>query len=530
MFLFFEDLVKELRKSFNVRAYNIESQMVITAVELFPSDYDYSPQALRSDAAYVVDYRMLRKYDPHVPLAPLICAVYPDAEPETVFFRERPVAVVTCNGTEELLAALANHLYVYGGKSSSFADTARELLTCDSAEELLEAGFRVLGNPIIVTDRTQRILLHTDPMRVGDPHYRDIIDMRLLPTGHLDAGSFFWSGGDIHKNSMVVSKGQGDLPDVICKALSVGSRIIGYLMVFQYLRDFTEDTSTAVDMLGNLLAVELNRHPERHPRTQERQIELFLRSILDEMIQDPEQVRRQQAALGFDQKAYYCIAQAMVRKRDHIVPLSYEDISRAMAAELQNTVGIVYHNSILLLIRCRDESGFSPERAAKLAPYLEKYSLVMGVSNCFRDIREIRKHTFLARKSIRFGMDLDPEASVYYYKDYSIYYIIEQCLKSDSVDTFCMPEILRLYDYCREIGNDELLNTLRVYLKYGHSKSQTAAELFVHVNTVKYRVSQIENILQMSLDSSENSLKLMLSLKFLEFCGHFDEYEPIRSQ
>ena len=121
MFLFLESLVNELRKEFSVRTFNIEPQMVITSIELFPADYDYSSQTLRSDVAYVIDYRKLRKYDPHVSLAPLICVIHRDSEPDPVFFRKRPVALVTCRSTEELLAELSNLLYFYGGRSSTFA-------------------------------------------------------------------------------------------------------------------------------------------------------------------------------------------------------------------------------------------------------------------------------------------------------------------------------------------------------------------------------------------------------------------------
>ena len=527
MFLFFEGLVSELRREFNVRTFNIEPQMVITSIRLFPSDYDYSPQTLRSDTAYVIDYRTLRKYDPHVPLAPLICAIHPDSDLETIFFRERPAALVACRSTEELLAALSNRLYVYGGRSSTFADTSRELLSCDNAQELLAAGFRILGNPIIVTDQTQRIVLHTDPTFVSDPHYQEILDMRSLPTGHLDAGAYFWSGGDIHKNSMVVSEGLGELPSVICKELSVGSRTVGFLQVFQYIRDFREEDANAVDMLGNLLAVEFNRHPELRSPNRERQTELFIRAVLDNTLMAPEHIRRQQAAMGLDNDFYYHAAVAMVRSRDQIVPTSYEDLGRTMAAELPNTISLVYHNSILLLIRSRKEDGFTKDSAAALIPFLEKYHLVLGVSNCFRDIRDIRKQAFLARKSIRFGMTFAPEQPVYWYRDHATFYMIEQCLKADDITTFCMPEVLRLHQYCKGTGNDELLNTLRVYLKHGHSKSQTAAELYIHVNTVKYRITQIENILGLALDNTETSLRLMLSLRFLEYSEHFADYEPV---
>jgi sugar diacid utilization regulator len=53
-------------------------------------------------------------------------------------------------------------------------------------------------------------------------------------------------------------------------------------------------------------------------------------------------------------------------------------------------------------------------------------------------------------------------------------------------------ELARLLDPLR--GNPELLRTLRIYMRNGLSRARTAAELYVHPNTVDYRLRRIARL------------------------------------
>ena len=57
----------------------------------------------------------------------------------------------------------------------------------------------------------------------------------------------------------------------------------------------------------------------------------------------------------------------------------------------------------------------------------------------------------------------------------------------------------RIFDY-------ELLNTFRVYLECNGSVNLVANKLFVHRNTINYRIHQIKEQLCLDLDIPENKL------------------------
>ena len=82
----------------------------------------------------------------------------------------------------------------------------------------------------------------------------------------------------------------------------------------------------------------------------------------------------------------------------------------------------------------------------------------------------------------------------------------------------CPPELIRLIMYCRENG-DELLETLKVFLHSGRSKTETAKKMYVHVNTIKYRISQIQNITGVDFGNDDTALNFIFAIKLFEYNG-----------
>ena len=65
------------------------------------------------------------------------------------------------------------------------------------------------------------------------------------------------------------------------------------------------------------------------------------------------------------------------------------------------------------------------------------------------------------------------------------------------------------------LERDPLLKTLQVFLSFQNQITETAKALFVHRNTVIYRLRKVEELLSKSLDDADDVLTLRLALLFL---------------
>ncbi|MGI5971891.1 MAG: hypothetical protein ACOX7P_09240, partial [Oscillospiraceae bacterium] len=407
MYLYLDQILRELRKDFSVQSFNISPHTVISNIELLPERISLKNPALCQDTVYVCDYRQLLKYDPNIDLAPLICVVEPGTDANEVFFRGRCVVAVTCSSVTSVLSSLSKRLYDCGCRSSDLSELSRSLLKCQNLQELLSEGYKLLGNPVVVADSTQHILAYTSPSDVQNPLYPQILAVQYLPIGHPDVKNTA-ENWELPVGSSVplIDEGFEELPSVYRKLLVVGSRIVGSIHVLQLERPFSEADSSIVEILGNLVAIELHKQPEIHSPDNTWRTEQLLRLILDNALLDTAFIRQQQKAIGLKLGPVLYALVFHVRRKELTPRLSLRDIAQSISAELPNSHGLFFRNSIFLLLSTENEIRDFDAELEPILPFLRKHDMIVGVSNSFSDIVDIRKYGFQAQKAMQLGIRL----------------------------------------------------------------------------------------------------------------------------
>ena len=111
----------------------------------------------------------------------------------------------------------------------------------------------------------------------------------------------------------------------------------------------------------------------------------------------------------------------------------------------------------------------------------------------------------------RFG-----EAKPLYFPDLSVYRLLLQIEHDPELGAFQEEIIGPLLAYD---GSEEFIRTLEAYFKHNANLSQTAEALFVHRNTLLYRMERISQILDLDLDIPENRLAVQLALHIYRMKG-----------
>ena len=69
---------------------------------------------------------------------------------------------------------------------------------------------------------------------------------------------------------------------------------------------------------------------------------------------------------------------------------------------------------------------------------------------------------------------------------------------------------------------DNLLKTLQVYLETCLQYEKTAKQLFVHKNTVRYRIAKCQKFLNTDFTDGKKIFQYTLSLKILEYYHYIE--------
>jgi purine catabolism regulator len=102
------------------------------------------------------------------------------------------------------------------------------------------------------------------------------------------------------------------------------------------------------------------------------------------------------------------------------------------------------------------------------------------------------------------------ESKPLFYADLSVYRLLFQLEHSPELIAF---QEETLGPLLANDGAAEFIHTLEAYFEHNGNLSQTADALFVHRNTLVYRLERIETITSLDLDKPENRLAIQLALR-----------------
>ncbi|MDO7484841.1 helix-turn-helix domain-containing protein [Peribacillus frigoritolerans] len=122
-----------------------------------------------------------------------------------------------------------------------------------------------------------------------------------------------------------------------------------------------------------------------------------------------------------------------------------------------------------------------------------------------------------AKKAIQLGSRVNP-TNINDYASVEVEDLINQIPK-DAITQYVQSMIQPIIAYDRE-NEGELLKTLETYLFSRGRIEDAARALFVHRNTVKFRLSRIEDLLGVDLKSRDIAFKLQFSIKAAKLLLH----------
>lgn len=137
--------------------------------------------------------------------------------------------------------------------------------------------------------------------------------------------------------------------------------------------------------------------------------------------------------------------------------------------------------------------------------------LSFAFGNPYEAIENISNSFIEANSALNESKRLFNPSIVNYYHPKGLVGLFENT-NEEQIHYFC-ERVLKELAYPIDPSQKELRNTLKHYLDYNCEITKTATELYLHRNTIKYRIKQCEKLLGMSVKDPENSLNLRLALE-----------------
>jgi sugar diacid utilization regulator len=185
----------------------------------------------------------------------------------------------------------------------------------------------------------------------------------------------------------------------------------------------------------------------------------------------------------------------------------------------------VYHDQIIMLVRkdkYRERMQVPLEQLTELLAGYDAYAAIGNYSKFLTALPPLYHQT---RLTLHLGIALrsNPQQRVFFYEDFSIYQFIEmtasqiqQKYRTSNMVYLCHPALISLLRFDKK-NKTNLTEVLYVYLKNERNATLTARQLFIHRNTMLYKINKIEELTGEDLNNPTLRERLLLSYHILEY-------------
>lgn len=140
----------------------------------------------------------------------------------------------------------------------------------------------------------------------------------------------------------------------------------------------------------------------------------------------------------------------------------------------------------------------------------EEFSISFGISNQIQRLNDIPVAYQEAVEAIKNGYLLKKKGFINFYKTKEVKELLNIIPRKDLQALY--ENTFKMLAYPNTKDDQELVKTIEVYLDCQCEISETSRKLFVHRNTVKYRIKKAEELLNCSFQDPDDSLRIRVSL------------------
>ncbi len=139
------------------------------------------------------------------------------------------------------------------------------------------------------------------------------------------------------------------------------------------------------------------------------------------------------------------------------------------------------------------------------------HQMTVGIGSCRVALEEIRESFSEARRAIEVGRIFQPESSIYVFDKL----ILERFLMELPQESSAYYHSLLFNRKTQRLFNEEMLYTIEMFFKKDLNLSDTARQLYIHRNTLVYRLDKVQRQTGLDLRKFDDAVtfKILMELK-----------------
>ena len=384
-------------------------------------------------------------------------------------------------------------------------------LTGTSFTHLVELAAVYLNNPLLVIDNSFNIIAYSENLKSTDNIWLDAVTRGYITIEF---------GATLNNWDVLVgpSRQYFDTDKISSKnrrfiRLKYQHQIVGYLDILEEKTPLDTLQEEQYLFIAALLAKELlfNFHQLDLSDFPVREEEIML-ELLQHRFTDRAQFNSRIQGCHLKSNSFYHIG---CIDFSHYISYNahHSQIQANLRAYIPDSTSVFYEKQLIILIKTDSNCNYQ-----MLDQFLHSSSLSMGISDPFKDLYQFTTYLSQAQTALRLRQFVSPDTYVSFYEKCKPYHMFEY-FKTEELLQFCHQRVLNL-NYYDEQNKTNYIKTLRTYLYFQKSIQQTANHLYVHRNTINYRIQKIKEIMEIDFNHYELDAHMLWSCEIIQFINY----------
>lgn len=382
-------------------------------------------------------------------------------------------------------------------------------------QSVIDETYTLLRNPMFYLDSDYRIIGITlqylnDPKL--DKHWS-----ALLKNGHFSSEWLYYMGNrDNYTVKKILKTGEYYTErnffeyNRYCDDVFVDGIRTGFLEVLEYETTLNFGHFCLLRKLTDLIKIKDKAHKKElsHYTTSKQII-----NILNGNIYDKKLVSYYLSLKGWQECDCYAVA---VLSPTHSESKNLKGIINNIKIILEKQFNnkilcIEFSDKIILVL---NQTLLNKDISISLSQIAQTEKLFCGVSNKFNGFFLLFDYYTQAISTINYGIKTKHDTTFFFFYDHAVNLIIGHNDLPANI-SMCHPDSIELMRYDNENNTDFLL-TLISYIRNNCNLQKTASSLFIHRNTLIYRMQKIKSLLHYDLDNPYTKEYLMISYRIIQ--------------
>lgn len=498
--MYFLEMIQLIQKEYKILVLNQTNYKTIMDVVLLAD----SPISWNEHTLYIGNLSAL---DPHPHLPIMLLNIN-----NTIFKNVTPknscLGVIQSKDVEDIYQMAKNILYEDLKSKASLFQIAQAALQGKDIVSLVDISASLVGNALILIDANMKILVHSTSFEIMDPLWADNIERGHCSYEFMQKVRFNddmqgWS--KTGENWRIITL-EEDLQSKLVTRIIYQGHFIGALIMIIHHTPINSSHIKLLPEIGEIFLETFNKEFKNSMR------QPFYGRILFYLLSGDELANTFEImALSKDDFPSEMIV--VVVRFIHRIQNSY--IKKTVGVQLEiifpDGYLVQYKNYVGILV-----PSISAKQKEELEKLVTEENINIAISWPFSDILDFKKYFYQAVAAIKQAQHFGKTNKVLSYTDYSFYDLLFNYTGKMPLKSYCHPALLMLKEYDSS-NKTELYITLKTYLSLYKNRKATAKVLFLHRNSVAYRIDQITEITGLDLNDINTIYSLMDSFRIKSF-------------